>query len=151
VFTDDEVYAPTAEVENRVEKTGSDARIKTARAQFREQSRENDEVLNNIDVALIKITNNNPALFVAYYRHYVKYEFTSDYGEHERGLALTNNGNTDMRSSLLHLNPGKSLTSDSTGVSLFGSTLIHEYSHTSQGGAHPSLIDLSGEAKAYGI
>jgi RHS repeat-associated protein len=125
--------------------TAEDEIIFDARASFREHNAHLGEtVLNNIDRALDRVTEDNRPLLKSFYSHYSKYKLDNDPDDF---MAETMNGNTDISASLLKLNPEKGNYVTDDAVSLLGSTAIHELVHTNQG----SIISDPKEDKAYGI
>ena len=123
--------------------------IEQARAAFRQRHKDHGQrVLDNIDDALKRITRNNPDLLIAYYNYYSDHELTDDIDEASGALGSTVSGDTDINKGALNLRP-RAETSDP--VSLLGSTLIHEYSHTPQGGRTHGVARAPLEAKAYAI
>jgi len=127
--------------------------IKKARAEFRKRHNDHDpKVLDNIDAALKRITQGNPDLLLAYYNFYSDHALTdrlesSNQELGETDQTLRRGTFTDLNIGLLHLERLPQAATDDP-LSLLGGTLIHEYSHTPQGG-----YPLKGptEGKAYGI
>ena len=129
--------------------------VQEARAAFRARHHgHGEQVLDNIDAALKRITRNNPNLLIAYYRFYSSdWKLTDDIesssgkaGNTDQGIKHPK-GFTDINAGVLHLQELPQLPTDDP-LSLLGSTLIHEYAYT------PHAIDAStwlGEGKAYGI
>jgi hypothetical protein len=123
--------------------------IEQARAAFRERHKgHTPRVLDNIDNALKRITRNNPDLLLVYYNYYADNKLTDDIDEDSGAAGSTASGDTDINKGVLNLSSSFA-TSDPT--SLLGSTLIHEYSHTPQGGKKHGVEQAPLEAKAYAI
>lgn len=129
--------------------------VQEARAAFRKRrSYFGQQVLDNIDAALSRITRNNPDLLVAYYRfHLSDWKLTDEIartsgaaGHTDQGLKNPK-GYTDINIGVLHREPLPQLATDDP-LSLLGETLIHEYAHTSHA---RDYIAGPGEGKAYGI
>jgi hypothetical protein len=122
--------------------------IRQARARFR--ARHDDHsvtVLDNIDRALIRVTQNNPHLLIAYYDYYADHKLTDEI-ENEKWAGATSSGNTDINPRVLELN---STFKTDDPLSLLGGTLIHEYVHTPQGAKGHGVEQAPKEAKAYAI
>jgi hypothetical protein len=129
--------------------------IRAAREDFRARHSDlGDTVLNNIDAALKRVTRNNPGLLEAFYRFYSSdWKLTDDIessssnaGNTDQGLKNPN-GYTDLNAGVLHLRKLPQLPTDAV-LSLLGTTLIHEYAHTSHA---RDYLKGPGEGKAYGI
>jgi hypothetical protein len=106
------------------------------------------EVLDNIDRALIKVTNGNRPLLDAYYLHYTHHQLTDDlpFNMPERRYAgATMHGDSDINPHVLNQDTTNFPTDDRD--SLLGGTLMHEFSHTPQDDPMNPLF----EAKAYGV
>jgi hypothetical protein len=122
--------------------------IREARARFRARHDDHSAtVLDNIDRALIRVTRNNPNLLIAYYDYYADSKLTDEL-ENVRQTGATSSGDTDLNPRVLELN-SRFPTSDP--LSLLGSTLIHEFVHTPQGGRGTVIEQARHEAKAYAI
>ncbi len=123
--------------------------LEEARAAFRERHKDHGaSVLYNIDEALKRVTRNNPDLLIAYYNYYSDHKLTDDIDEASKNLGNTVSGDTDINKGALNLH-ARAETSDQ--ASLLGGTLIHEYSHTPQGGKTHDVARAPLEAKAYAI
>lgn len=132
--------------------------LENARAAFRERhDGYSTRVLNNIDAALKRITKRNPELMIAYYRYYANHELRD---KESRGYdpidfdpdvntGGTVRGNTRINARVLTLDSTQFPTDDP--VSLLAGTLIHEYTHTPQGGGTNAVAGATNEAKAYGV
>lgn len=127
--------------------------IRDARAAFRSRHDSlGQQVLDNIDAALKRVTMNNPGLLEAYYTFYSGWKLTGDIDSSSSSAGNTDQtvrrgGFTDINAGILHLMKVPKIPSDDT-LSLLGETLIHEYAHT----AHASdILKGPGEGKAYGI
>jgi hypothetical protein len=124
------------------------AEVLDARKAFRaEHEGHGEEVLNNIDMSLKRVTSNNPKLLVAYYRYYATHKLTDKLPwnmSDDIYTGATEHGDTDINPDVLSY---RSKFSTDSPISLLGSTLLHEYSHTLQ--SNP--MDPISEAKAYGI
>jgi len=133
--------------------------VAAARAEFREAHPGHGEWgLDAIDVALKQVTKHNPDLLVAYYSYYAHHKL-SDPTWWDRNISnfkrskdagMTESGETAINPDILRLQSSFP-TSDPTGLSLLGETLIHEYSHTPQGESSNVVWDATKEAKAYAI
>jgi hypothetical protein len=128
--------------------------IKTARATFRERHADLGEVvLNNIDRALDRVTRGNPGLLEAYYRRYADWPLGAGISRTSNKAGGTDEGITvggrvsDINVGVLNLEKLDQLATDDT-LSLLGSTLIHEFAHTSHA---DDPLKGPGEGKAYGI
>ncbi len=127
--------------------------VQEARAAFRaKHPGHSEQVLNNIDAALKRVTSNNPDLLVAYYRFYADWKLTddikassSDAGETDK--TIRKGGFTNINAGVLHRMQLPQLPTDDT-LSLLGETLIHEYAHTSHASDY---LPGPGEGRAYGI
>ena len=114
-------------------------------------SRLSETELNNIDMALEKVTKDNPQLLGAYYLHYGNHNLARKTPEKGR-LGDTEWGDTTIHPLVLALKERKEGIKDTDDLlSLLASTLLHEYVHTSQGGGHDPITKWPLEAKAYGI
>jgi uncharacterized protein DUF4157 len=122
--------------------------VKEARARFRKRhSGHSATVLDNIDAALERVTQNNPNLLVAYYDYYADAQLTDEL-ESASEAGETVSGDTDLNPDVLKL---RSSFPTKDPLSLLGGTLIHEYVHTPQGGKTHSIERALREAKAYAI
>jgi hypothetical protein len=127
-----------------------------ARAAFRKRHEDHGEwVLNAIDVALKRATKRNPDLLVAYYRHYADHQLADPsrwdkfWDNINKGdLGATNWGDTLIQPDVFRL---ESKAPSEDPLSLLGGTLIHEFSHSPQGGRASGVEQAPKEAKAYGI
>ena len=112
--------------------------------------RHNDDlgewVHSAIHVALKRATSGNPDLMIAYYRYYSSHDLES---EEMSGLGTTASGDTEINTSVLHLDPTSHATSDR--LKLLGGTLIHEFVHGPHGPKEHAVAALPKEAKAYAI
>lgn len=129
--------------------------VQAARAEFRARHNDlGDQVLDNIDLALKRVTRNNPGLLEAFYRFYSSdWKLTDDIesssgnaGNTDQGLKNPR-GYTDINAGVLHLMKLPKLATE-LPLSLLGATLIHEYAHTSHA---RDYLKGPGEGKAYGI
>jgi hypothetical protein len=127
--------------------------LREARAMF--QKRHADLgvlVLDNIDRALNRVARSNPELLEAYYRRYADWPLgTIESTSKEAGetdLAWRKGGKvSDINIGVLKLINLPQLPTDDP-LSLLGSTLIHEFAHTSHASGD---VKGPGEGKAYGI
>lgn len=119
-----------------------------ARTEFRTRhSGHSDDVLNKIDYSLERVTKGNPALLIAFYRHYATHELTNKLPwnmDDDEFTGSTMHGDSDINPLVLRW---ESEFPTDDPESLLGETLIHEYSHTPQ----DNPLDDNLEAKAYGI
>ena len=119
-----------------------------ARKEFRaHHGGHGQQVLDNIDMSLKRVTSNNPTLLVVYYRYYAEHELTDSLPYNmpeEKYAGATAGGDTDINPQVLSY---KSRFPTDSAISLLGGTLIHEFSHTPQDNPLNPLF----EAKAYGI
>ena len=124
-----------------------------AMAKARDAFREHNSQLGGwthsaIHLALTRATRGNADLMLEFYRYYSSHDLDS---EDMKGIGETSSGETQIRSSVLMLEPAPKLTDDP--ISLLGSTLVHEFAHTPHGpkvlGAQ--VTELPKEAKAYAI
>ena len=122
------------------------------RAQFRASHKGHGEkVLDNIENALNKVTANNPTLLLAYYDYYAHHELTDETPE-GNDLGETKYGDTKINPHVLALEERKKdIKETDDPLSLLGSTLLHEYVHTPQGGGLNEIEKWQFEAKAYAI
>jgi RHS repeat-associated protein len=147
-FTDEKIY----DFDPRIDKDFRDRLVKNARVRFQDSQERlanmlgsnivhNKTAFDNIEKALEKVTRNNDALYIAYYRYYALHPLSSknlggDLGETDSGLTIINADVLD----------------DSGSVSLLGGTLIHEFAHTPHGSSWQDPVTKTPlEAKAYGI
>lgn len=98
-----------------------------------------------IDRALKRVTRGNADLMLAYYEYYSSHDLES---ADMSALGDTKYGWTKISEALLLQEP-KQATSDP--LKLLGSTLIHEFAHTPQGGWVNDVEKVINEAKAYGV
>jgi len=134
------------------------ASVKDARAAFRAQHRgHGDWVLDAIDVALRRITKRNPELLISYYKYYETHDlkdkthlFDGIDFDPSKEAGATAGGNTVINPSLLRLEPPKKFPTDDP-ISLLGSTLLHEYTHTPQPSTSDPVTSAQFESKAYGV
>ena len=106
------------------------------------------EVLDNIDRALVKVTKDNRPLLDAYYRYYTRHALTNSLPwnmSDETYTGATKYGATDINPNVLKGNSSTFPTDDPS--SLLGETQIHEFVHTPQDDPENPIL----EAKAYGI
>jgi hypothetical protein len=129
-----------------------DARIADARKAFRAQSKLDKTLLDNIDGAIDKVAGDNPELRLAFYRHYSSSDLQSWTGGKPGDLGDTSNGDSKIKQDLLALQ-GKGHNWKTDDIeSLLASTLVHELTHTPQGGRSLNPIDMViPEGKAYGV
>jgi hypothetical protein len=125
-----------------------DPAVTHAQEKFRKRHKDHSPGnLHNIDRALERVTRNNPDLLIAYYEYYSDHKLTDELDNKKRAGA-TSSGDTDLNEDVLALTSNFP-TSDP--ISLLGGTLVHEYSHTPQGGKKDPVNQAPDEAKAYGI
>jgi hypothetical protein len=125
-----------------------DPAIRRAQEKFRKRHKDHSPGnLYNIDRALERVTRNNPDLLIAYYEYYSDHKLTDELDNKKRA-GETSSGDTDLNEDVLALS---STFSTSDPISLLGGTLLHEYSHTPQGGKKDPVNQAPDEAKAYGI
>lgn len=105
------------------------------------------KVLDNIDTALVRVTQNNPNLLIAYYDHYAEHELTDKHDD--SAPAGTENGDTDVNPHVLTLD--SRFPDGGDAMSFLGETLMHEFVHTPQGGAADPIERALRDAKAYPI
>lgn len=126
----------------------SNSSVQAARERFHQRhDGHSSAVLENIDDALAKATDNNPDLLIAYYDYYANNKLTDEL-ESARAAGSTSNGDTDINPRILTRN--SNFPTDNAG-SLLGETLLHEYVHTPQGGKGTIVEQAPMEAKAYGV
>ncbi|HEY2471702.1 MAG TPA: DUF4157 domain-containing protein [Terracidiphilus sp.] len=131
--------------------------VASSRAAFRKRhSGHGDWGLDAMEVALEKVTKHNPDLLVAYYTYYADHQLADPswwdehIGDFDRGkdAGMTSSGDTVINPDVLRL---ESAFPTNAPLSLLGETLVHEYSHTPQGGSGNAVEQAPKEAKAYAI
>jgi hypothetical protein len=132
------------------------AELQQARAEFHERHKDHGAAnLSHIDRALRRVTKRNPELLLAYYRHYAHHKLTdeSERTDHIDFDPDKNTGGTAYGDTLIHPDvlafTSKFPTDDP--MSLLGGTLMHEFSHTPQGGGASGAEAAINDAKAFGI
>ena len=120
--------------------------IAKARKAFRSHNSDLDKGMENrVHTALFKVTRGNPDLMLAFYQYYSSRDFEV---EDISALGDTKYGETKISEDLLVGQP-RQPTSDP--LKLLGSTLIHEFTHTPQGGWLNDVEKDRNEGKAYAI
>ena len=145
-------YQDLAEASSDTGKTPApapqDPRVRRAQEKFRKNHKKHSPGnLYNIDRALARVTQNNPDLLIAYYEYYADHGLTDEIDNKKR-TGETSSGDTDINEDVLAL---QSNFPTDDPISLLGGTLVHEFSHTPQGGKKDPVNQAPDEAKAYGI